>query len=75
MVAATTSENDLLTTEEACQYVRVTRPTLLAMVRKHKIQRVEMGKRNIGGRNVPALVRYRRRELDRMIDRSSKQLR
>ena len=72
-MAATTE--DLLTTDEACAYVGVCRDTLLKMVAATKIKRVTHGTRKLKGRRVPALVRYRRSELDRLIEAQSKQLR
>lgn len=71
----TTSPDDLLTTDEACQYVGVSRSTLLKMIRKARTPRVCHGKRKLMGREVPALVRYRRSALDQMIEANSKQLR
>jgi excisionase family DNA binding protein len=76
MAAATASPDDLLTTREACEYLKVSTPTLLAWVRKHRAERVVYGARKTrGGRTVPTLVRYRRRELDRMMEEDSRRLR
>lgn len=90
MTTAAASPDDLLSTKEACAYLGVSRPTLLALVRKHRCPRVEIGERKATTRNgrrdcdggagrrvlkVPALVKYRRRALDAMVEKASRPMR
>lgn len=55
-----------LTTMEACEYLRVSVRTLYRLVRQHRVRRVMFGCR---------AVRYPQKELDRVLEASTKAMR
>ena len=60
----------LLTTEQACEYLGgITPPTLYDWARRHRIQKVKISRTRNGH------VRWRRADLDRLINLSAVQMR
>ncbi len=55
--------NQLLTTREACAYLKVDRGTLLEMRKRGELKAVRFGKR---------FLRYRLRDLVRLVDRHAR---
>jgi excisionase family DNA binding protein len=60
---------ELLTTEEACERLNVSRSTLLRWARKHRVKRVKRGRSKTG------LVRWPVAELDRLVNESLREVR
>lgn len=75
MKAATHKEKEMLTTQEACEHLGVGRTTLLKLYRRYKFKRFCTGQQKLLGRTVPKVVRYRRADLDRILELQSKALR
>ena len=60
-----TAPSDLLTTREACAHLNISRPTLYLWARRARISRVKTGR----------LVRWPRRELDRLVASATRVMR